>query len=419
MNDVNILTLFGLDISELERYEQTDGGDGFVRFAIRLSRGAEICPHCGSVGAKVKDYKPKSYRFRSQTGIEVRIAFDHRRCVCQSCGQTFLGRNPFVLKGAKVLSKNKILEIVNYLRDGLPTTLAARYAFVSHSTVFRVLDRFVKAKRRPLPRIVCIDEFCSLNSTVETKYACMVLDAEGKKVVDVLPSRRKNWLDSWFSSVSEEERSKVEYVAMDMHRPYRDAFSKWCPKAVIAIDPFHYIRYVVDAIDSARVEAMGRYSEKEAEYKVLKKYRRLLLAKEAPDSWSRAVSVGPLGKRMYASEIVAEMLSYDERLSEAYELGHSFLAKLDSLDSESFPKFLQLTIERFSSSKIKRFAEVGSTFANWRDEICNSYISVPGFGRLTNSFSEGCNNKVKTIKKACYGLTNFEHLRKRIFLVFN
>ena len=48
-----------------------------------------------------------------------------------------------------------------------------------------------------------------------------------------------------------------------------------------------------------------------------------------------------------------------------------------------------------------------------------SYIEVPGFGRLNNSLSEGFNNKVKTLKKACYGLSNFEHLRKRIFLIFD
>lgn len=73
----------------------------------------------------------------------------------------------------------------------------------------------------------------------------------------------------------------------------------------------------------------------------------------------------------------------------------------DRLDFGSFKPFLQLTIERFLGSSIKEFREVGETFSNWREEICNSYIEVPGFGRLSNSLSEGFNNKVKTLKKAC------------------
>ena len=91
----------------------------------------------------------------------------------------------------------------------------------------------------------------------------------------------------------------------------------------------------------------------------------------------------------------------------------------DRLDFGLFKPFLQLTIERFLGSSIKEFREVGETFSNWREEICNSYIEVPGFGRLNNSLSEGFNNKVKTLKKPCYGLSSFEHHRKRTFLIFD
>jgi transposase len=419
MNDINILALFGIEVAELESYEQTDSGAGWVSFRIRKAKADLPCPACGSIGCHVKDYTAKSYRFRSQTGIEVRVLFEHRRLACPSCGKAFFEPNPFMRKGAKVLSRNKVLEIMGYLKDGLPNTLVAKYSFVSEATVSRVIDKVVKAKRRRLSRIVSIDEFCSFNSAVETKYACMVLDAERRVVIDVLPSRRKAWLDDWFSKIPDAERLSVEYVNMDMHRPYRDAFRKWCPKATIAIDPFHYIRYVVDAIESVRIRAMSRFLESEPEYRLLKKHRRLLLTKASPDSFARPIKVAALGRRMCASEIVAEMLSCDEALAEAYELGHSFLAKLDSLDFASFKPFLQLTVERFLASSIREFREVGETFANWREEICNSCIEVPGFGRLNNSLSEGCNNKVKTLKKACYGLSNFDHLRKRIFLIFD
>ena len=65
MDGDNILTLFGLNIAELERYELTDKDEGFVTFAVRLDKGAGSCPLCGSIGPSVKDYRPKLCSFRS------------------------------------------------------------------------------------------------------------------------------------------------------------------------------------------------------------------------------------------------------------------------------------------------------------------------------------------------------------------
>ena len=42
-------------------------------------------------------------------------------------------------------------------------------------------------------------------------------------------------------------------------------------------------------------------------------------------------------------------------------------------------------------------------------------IEAAGLGRPDNSVSQGFNK----LKKACYGLTNIEHLRKRIYLIFD
>ena len=160
--------MFGIEATELESYEQTDSGDGWVSFRIRKAKADIPCPGCGSLGCHVKDYTAKSYRFRFHTGAEVRVLFEHRRLFCPSCGKAFFEPNPFMRKGAKVLSKNKVLEIVGYLKDGLPNTLVAKYAFVSEATVSRVIDKVVKAKRRRFSRIVSIDEFCSFNSAAKT-----------------------------------------------------------------------------------------------------------------------------------------------------------------------------------------------------------------------------------------------------------
>jgi transposase len=51
------------------------------------------------------------------------------------------------------------------------------------------------------------------------------------------------------------------------------------------------------------------------------------------------------------------------------------------------------------------------TLENWLDEITNYFVS-----RLTSGFVEGFNNKVKVLKRRCYGMTNLKHFFQRLYL---
>jgi transposase len=52
-----------------------------------------------------------------------------------------------------------------------------------------------------------------------------------------------------------------------------------------------------------------------------------------------------------------------------------------------------------------------TTLENWMDEITNYFV-----GRQTSGFVEGFNNKVKVLKRRCYGITNLTHLFRRLYL---
>lgn len=47
MKDINILSLFGIELSELEKYDQVDGSDDSVTFLIRKTKNLLACPNCG------------------------------------------------------------------------------------------------------------------------------------------------------------------------------------------------------------------------------------------------------------------------------------------------------------------------------------------------------------------------------------
>ena len=419
MTDINILSLFGISVEQLEKYEQTDSSQDSVTFLIRKARDLSYCPNCGSIHIKTKDYKRKTYSFFSHTGIRVNILYEHRRYICDDCHRSFMEKNPIIRTNNYKISPHKILEVVNYLKDGLPVTLISKYSFISVSSINHLLDKVIKVKRRPMPEIISVDEFCSFNSDVESKYACLLIDYKRGCIIDVLPSRRSDWLCQYLNSIPFEEMKNIKYIVMDMYKPYKDSFSRFNKNITFVVDPFHYISYVTDAIERVRVRIMKKFLTTDYEYKLLKGYRRLLLTKYEPDSYRKLRRIQILGdKRMYNSDILVQILLIDEEIKEAYELGHEFLKQLDKMDYKTFCQFLKTTIERFKKSNLKEFRKVGETYENWSQEICNSYLLIDDGKRLSNGKIEGMNNKVKTLKKTCYGLTNFDHLRKRVFLYF-
>jgi transposase len=62
-------------------------------------------------------------------------------------------------------------------------------------------------------------------------------------------------------------------------------------------------------------------------------------------------------------------------------------------------------------SSLKCFNKFLSTLDKYMDKITNYFIN-----RQTSEFVEGLNNKIKVIKRRCYGILNVKHLFQRIYL---
>ena len=116
----------------------------------------------------------------------------------------------------------------------------------------------------------------AFNSNLTSKYSCMLINFENGQVIDVIRSRQKPWLDDYFRHVPKEQRDKVEYVIIDMYKTYKEIANWYLRNAIVLIDPFHYIRYTTEAIDSVRIRAMNQFLETDQEYKMLKKYKNRL-----------------------------------------------------------------------------------------------------------------------------------------------
>jgi transposase len=67
--------------------------------------------------------------------------------------------------------------------------------------------------------------------------------------------------------------------------------------------------------------------------------------------------------------------------------------------------------KRVRESGLRCFDSFLTTLGYWMEEITNYFVS-----RLRSGFVEGFNNKIKVLKRRCYGILNLKHLYQRLCL---
>lgn len=105
-------------------------------------------------------------------------------------------------------------------------------------------------------------------------------------------------------------------------------------------------------------------------------------------------------------------ISYD--LYEAYTLKEAFFEIFEQENTENMINLFKDWIHYATSSNLPKFKDCAKTFSNWYNEIINSFCFP-----YTNAFTEGCNNKIKVLKRNAYGYRNFHRFRNRILHMFN
>ena len=104
--------------------------------------------------------------------------------------------------------------------------------------------------------------------------------------------------------------------------------------------------------------------------------------------------------------------SYD--IETAYYLKEYFRDFMRAKTIEKGKKELEIWINMARDSNLKEFKDAITALTDWKEEILNSKLI-----RETNGFTEGCNNKIKVLKRNAYGYQDFKRFRNRILHMFS
>lgn len=359
---------------------------------FKMQQRIHKCPSCNSETSKVHDYRVQLVKDIPILGCNTILKIHKRRHVCPVCGKKFYESIPFLPKYQR--TTNRLwMYILRELEETRSMKSIAKSVNLSPPSIARVIDK-VSYGISSLPPTISIDEF---KGNAGRKFQCILTNPKTKQVLDILPERTIEGLSMYFSTFN--DRNNVKYVVMDMSNLFRSMAKNCFPKAKIVADKYHVYRQVQWAFEDVRKEEQKKFSTNRRRY--FKRSRTLLLK-------------GRENLSEEEFEQISQMLSISKSLAQAYYLLHEFRNVMKAKTKAEAKEKLSAWYMHVGVTELSRFKRCVTTFNDWNEEILNAFDTG-----LTNGYTEGCNNRIKVLKRNAYGVRRFDRFRKRILHVMN
>jgi len=402
---------------EVERVNQV------LRIEIKLKKESLNCPIC-QAQTKFHSYRLKQIKYSLHGQESYQVIYHSRRYKCPLCKKYISERNPFTNKHKNLsnLTKRSILEVLKEPERTFKDIALQHH--VSSQTVINIFDQTIDAKRLPLGKTICMDEVF-ISKRKGSPYACVLYDFDRRKIIDVISTRHKHYLNQYFLRIPIEEKDQVEVFIIDMWESYKDVIQANFPKALIAVDSFHVIANLNRAMDRIRIDTMNRFRLNKTKlinndmyYYMLKKFHFFFKIDLDRLRDFKPVYIQKLDTHWDKTTILDYLLSIDETLTRCFKLKERYRYFNLTAEYETCDQELDELINEFISNPVSEFREFGRMLKNWRKEIKNSFLTSCG-RRISNGPIEATNSRIKTIIKTSNGIQNFYRLRNKIMYSIN
>jgi transposase len=210
-----------------------------------------VCPECQE-RAPIHDHRERVWRhldtFQYRTLLHARVP----RLACPRHGVKQI-RVPWAEEGSRFTALFEALAIDWLLQASVQAV--SRRLGLSWDEAAGIQERAVRrglARRQaePVPYLG-IDETAFQR---RHRYVTIVSDLKQPRVLYVADDRRRESLDAFWSSLTDEQLQAVQGVALDMWEPYIGAVVESVPRGreKIVFDKFHIAKHLNDAVDQVR-----------------------------------------------------------------------------------------------------------------------------------------------------------------------
>lgn len=350
---------------------------------------SDCCIKCGTMG--------ELYKHGTKT-IEIvdlplrmlptSIKLKQKRYKCRACSKTFIQPNPDVDQRRRMT--NRCVEYIEKQALRQTFTRIANSIGVDEKTIRIIVNEHLETVRQQhqfvAPDVLGIDEIHLIK-----KPRAVFTDIERKKLIDMLPNRDIRLVRNWLSNLP--HKDKVNFVAIDMWRPYKDAVNAILPHAKVVVDKFHVVRMANQAVDTIRKQQQkalnkkGRLSYKRGAY-ILRKRNHNLSPKQALslDGW----------------------LKNEPVIEQAYDAKEAYYAIFDHTERGNAEAAYDDWKTTLTGDVKEAFSALVRATDNWRTEIFELIES-----NITNAFTESMNNLIRLDNRIGRGYS-FDIIRARL-----
>lgn len=384
----------------------TSSNDDII-IAVDTTESSAPCRLCGKQLTKQHGFD-KSRKLRHTTVFDTPtyIVYKPHRYICNDCDNhptttaTPSWHNPgsqFTLD----YEKNVLLSVIN--STIVDVSIKEK---LTEDCVYGIINRHVENEVSWSTinhiGVLGIDEI-SLKKGYQDYVTIVTCRHEDKiRLLAILEGREKAKIKCFFNSIPAQLKKTIEGICTDMYEGYvnaaREVFKK---KTIIVIDRYHVAKLYRKDLDKYRQKILNELKQvlPKDEYAKLKGAMHVLRKKNE--------CMTKEDKR-----VAEELFSHSPELVEAYRLGIKLTQIFNThMTRDEAIRKMNEWIKEVKQSGLTCFNSFVKTLKRHKNYIVNYFID-----RNTSGFVEGLNNKIKVLKRRCYGIFDIKHLFQRLHL---
>jgi transposase len=396
-----------LGIESLEIISQTVDGKGNITFDVKSTATSTPCHKCGQLTSK-KHSTGEIITVRHLPILDKPVYLRIRviRYQCLTCDDHPTTSEKYDWMTRKSKTTKALDDYIN--RQIIHSTVedVSKKERINYKVIESALHRGVKTEvdwsnYKDLSTIG-LDEISLLKGRQD--YV-VIVSAKNKKgelsVIAVLPDRRKETVKTFLESIPGDLKKTVKTICTDMYDGFVQSAIEVFGSGAVVVDRYHVSKLYREPLDQLRIAEMKR-----------------LKATLPQEEYARLEGMMWILRKNHEclSKTNKEQLSLFYKYSPKIKDAHKYALKLTHIFNTHHNRKVALTemnrwIDSVQLSKVIVFNGFIKTLIKYKANILNYFKD-----RSNSGFVEGLNNKIKVLKRRCYGISKPETLFQRLFL---
>ncbi len=395
-----------LGLSDAIITDVKEAKDGSIHIAVKSTKTEILCHHCKTPMEPYGYGSALILRHLPILGREVYIEITPPRGICKHCDN-----NPTSTQTLDWFKRNghQTKPYEDYLMlqlIGSTQSDVARKEGATEEIIQNIMDRYkmeaVDWKAIKRIGLLGIDEIAQKKGYND--YVTLVTSRyqEKNKILGIIEGKEKASIEAFLLSIPKKKKKTITAICVDMCDNYIGAVSAVLGSDIpIVVDRFHVAKLYRKSIAKLRSQELERLRKE--------------LTKESYQSLRPAIKILISKQEHYnkkEKEILLPLFKLSPAIKAAYRLARELTIIYNAHHKkETAQRKMEQWVKKVESSSVNCLDTFVKTLLNYSDYISNYFIQ-----RETSGFVEGINNKVKVIKRRCYGIYDLKHLFQRIFL---